>query len=162
MKRFTWFLAAVLTVAFALPAFAGGDHAEKCQQSAQDCLNHFSAYKDRGWVGIEMDIEGEHMVVKTVVANSPASKGGFEVGDALLAVNGASLEDKEAVKKAQGAWAPGQKVTYTVLREGAKKDLSFALGEMPEEVFARIVGAHMINDHMASAQTADAMSEHKK
>lgn len=154
MKRLSWLLAAGMLTAVAVPAFAG--HGEKCTQDAQACLSHYSAYKDKGWVGIELDKSGEAMVVKAVVATSPASKAGFQVGDQLVAMNGAKYGDKEAMKKVQGDWKAGQEVSYTVLRKGVEKKLAVTLGAMPEDVFAKMVGAHMISDHMAAAQSADA------
>jgi hypothetical protein len=45
-------------------------------------------------------------------------------------------------------------VTYTIQREGKSKDLVVTLGTLPEEVFARMVGQHMVQDHMVTAATA--------
>lgn len=158
MKRLTWFAVALFLIAVAVPAFAG--KGEKCTADAQTCLNQFSAYKDKGWHGIksEMNDKGE-MVVKTVYVGSPAEKAGFQVGDVLVSVNGAKMSDKEAVKKAKGEWKVGSQVTYSVLRGGTEQPIAVTLAPMPEEVYASMVGQHMIENHMAAASTATAESK---
>ena len=148
-------MTAALALALAVPAWAG--HDGKCTQSAQDCLNHYSAMKDRGWVGLEFDDKNKDAkVVTKVVEGSPAEKAGFKTGDILVALNGANLSDYQAVKAAKGSWTPGSKVTYTVKRGTSEKQLAVVLGKMPESVYAQMVGAHMISDHMASLDAASA------
>jgi S1-C subfamily serine protease len=154
MKRLTGMLAACALAAIAVPAFAGSG--EKCTQEAQVCLNHWSEYKGKGWIGIEFDKSGEAMVVKNVVAKSPAEKAGILAGDTFIAMNGASFKDKEALAKVKGEWKAGQEVTYTVMRKGVEKKIAVTLATMPDDVFAKAVGAHMIEDHMGATQTADA------
>ena len=158
MKGLTWFAVALFLISAAAPALAG--KGEKCTADAQTCLNHFSAYKDKGWHGIksEANDKGES-VVKSVVAGSPAEKAGFQPGDVLVSLNGAKMSDKEAVKKAKGEWKVGSQVTYSVLRGGAEQQIAVTLAPMPEEVYAGMVGQHMIENHMAAAPTASAESK---
>src|SRR5262245_40983388 len=100
MKRFPALVAlfALLMVALAVPAFAGA----KCEAAdAQACLNQMSALKDKGWMGLDLDKSDMTAVkVKAITPGSPASKAGFAVGDVVVAINGASLADKEALQKA--------------------------------------------------------------
>ncbi len=152
MKTLTSFVAAAFVVALALPVWAGS--AEKCTADTQTCLNHMSAKKTTGWLGLEYDkAEDGTMSVKAVTAGSPAEKAGFQVGDVLLALNGAKFSDKEAMKKAKGDWNAGQKVSYTVQRKGAETAVAATLGPMPENVYASMVGQHLLENHV-SAQTA--------
>jgi len=154
MKRISWFVAAALVAALAVPALAGSG--EKCTYETQSCLNHMSQGKDKGWVGLQYDkAEDGTVTVKAVTANSPAAAAGFQAGDVLAAMNGARMSDKEAMKKAKGEWKVGQTVSYTVKRAGAEKQLSVTLGKMPEEVFASMVGSHLLESHVVVA-TADA------
>jgi C-terminal processing protease CtpA/Prc len=160
MKWISWVVAAALVAALAVPALAGSG--EKCTYDTQSCLNHWSKGKDRGWVGLQYDKSEDGTVkVKAVTANSPAVTAGFQVGDVVVAVNGARMSDKDAVKKATGEWKVGQKVSYTVLRAGGEKQLPVTLGTMPEEVFASMVGSHMLENHAILA-TADAKPADKK
>jgi S1-C subfamily serine protease len=154
MKRISWFAAAVFVVALAAPALAGSG--EKCTYDTQSCLNHWSKSKDKGWAGLQYDKAADGTVsVKSVAANSPAYSAGFQAGDVLVALNGAKLSDKDAVKKAKGEWKVGQNVSYTIKRAGAEKQLALTLGTMPEEVFSSMVGSHLLESHVVVA-TADA------
>ena len=158
MKGLTWFAVALFLISVAVPALAG--KGEKCTADAQTCLNHFSSYKEKGWNGIKSEANDKgDWVVKSVAADSPAQKAGVQVGDILVSLNGVKMSDKEAVKKAKGEWKPGSQVTYSVLRGGAEQQIAVTLAPMPEEVYAGMVGQHMIENHMAVASTASAESK---
>ena len=123
MKKHTSLVVAALALVVALPAWAGSG--EKCSADAQTCLNHLSAKKSMGWLGVELDkskSENNAMVIKLVVDKSPADEAGVRAGDIFVALNGAPMADADAVKKAKGDWKVGQKVTYTIQREGKSKD----------------------------------------
>ena len=153
MKRISALLAlfAVLTVALAAPALAGGG--AKCEAAdAQACLNQMSGMKAKGWTGLDLDkSDATAIKVKAITPGSPASKAGFAVGDVIVAINGASMADKEALTKAKGDWAVGQAVTYTVKRKNTEKALTAKLESMPEDVFASMIGKHMLAAHVAMA-----------
>ena len=159
MKRLTWLAVALFLISVAVPALAG--KGEKCTADAQTCLNHFSSYKEKGWHGLKYEANDKgDLVVKSVVAGSPAEKSRFQVGDILVSLNGAKMSDKEAVKKAKGEWMPGSLVTYSVLRGGTEQQVVVTLAPMPEEAYAEMVGQHMIENHMAVPSTVSA--ENKK
>jgi len=178
MRRLTWFLAAALLVAVAMPALAGheaghkagskagskaGYKAEKCSQDAQTCLNSFSAKKDKGYMGVEYEKnEAGALVIEKVTEGGPAAEAGFLVGDIMVARNGIKMSDHEAMKADKASWNAGAKVTFTVLRKDEEKKLAVTLAPMPEEVYARMVGQHMISDHMAVASTAAATEPEAK
>ncbi len=150
MKRISWVMVVAFVVALAAPALAGG--AGKCGEGTQACLNHWSKSKDKGWAGLQYDTaENGTTSVKSITAGSPAATAGFEVGDVLVALNGAKMADKEAMKKAKGEWKIGQSISYTVLRAGAEKQIAVTLGQMPGEVYASMLGSHMLDNHVAGA-----------
>ena len=131
----------------------------KCEASTQECLDYMTTkFKDRGWVGIEMEIDEETsaMSVTKVEARSPAMEAGFKEGDVLVALNGVRLDDKskEKVKGAQQKMTIGSTVTYTIERNGKMKDLDVTLGQIPEAVLAKWVGRHMLEGHTDPEQIA--------
>jgi predicted metalloprotease with PDZ domain len=149
MKRVIGVVMAVSMMVMSAPAMAGD--ASKCSASTQDCLNHMvKSFNNRGWVGIEMDDKGGagKMIIVKVIDGSPAQKAGFQVGDALLAVNGVrfSEENEKQLKDIQYSMIPGADFTYTVSRKGSKVDLDVELGALPDDVKALWIGKHMM-DH---------------
>jgi C-terminal processing protease CtpA/Prc len=159
MRKMVWSVAVAMLVA-AGAAWAGGG--EKCTQDAQACLNGMAKMKDRGWVGIQYDkTTAGALLVKAVTPNGPAATAGFETGDEILTINGANVSDKEAMKKAKGEWKVGQTITYTISRKGAEKTLTATLAPMPSEVFASIVGEHMVADHVVALASTEKPAEAK-
>jgi C-terminal processing protease CtpA/Prc len=140
----------VLMVVVAVPTVAGDKH--KCTASTDDCLRKMQdKMETKAWLGIEKlrETDSGHWAVVKVHPNSPAEKAGFKTGDILLALNGTEMSEsnKEAYKKAAHQLAPGSKATYTVKRDGAKKELVAQLGTVPREVMAQWVGEHMLDQH---------------
>lgn len=149
MKRVMSVLAVVMIMAMAAPAMAAD--ANKCTASTQDCLNKMANnLQNRGWVGIEMDDKSDtdQIVVTKVIEGSPAERAGFKEGDVLAAVNGVAFTEanEEKLKEIRYSMKPGADFTYTVARNGAKKDLHVELGHIPKNVMAQWVGGHMM-DH---------------
>jgi S1-C subfamily serine protease len=143
-----------MAAAVAMPAYAGSK-GEKCTQDTQTCLNHFSAKKSKGWLGVDVDKqENGTQVVKKVVPGTAAEKAGLQVGDVLTARNGIKVSDYEALKADKDSWKIGAVVTYTILRAGKEQKIPVTLGTIPDDVFAAMVGAHMVSDHMATATMA--------
>lgn len=152
MKKLSVLLSAAFLMV-AVPVLAGSG--EKCSYGTQACLNHWAGKKDAGWTGLELDKSVEGIVkVKAVTPDSPAATAGFQVGDVLVALNGAKMSDKEAMKKAKGDWKAGQSVTYTVQRAGAEQQIAVSLAKTPERVYASMVGSHMIEAHVAATTAA--------
>jgi C-terminal processing protease CtpA/Prc len=146
MKNTT--MAAGMAMLLAVPALAGGK-GYHCDMEAQKCLDEMCAsFKNRGWVGIEMDQDEEKgtMTVKRVVPGSPAEAGGFKVGDVLVAVNGIEFgkANEEKLKKNHETMVPGAKAEYTVSRAGSDAKVSVTLGKIPSDVLAQWVGMHMM------------------
>lgn len=125
----------------------------KCPYDTQSCLNYMSSkLKTSGWIGVELERgASENFVVKKVVAGSPAESAGLQVGDELLALDGVPMNaenDKKIGEMRQGM-KPGTKVTYTIRRAAASKDVTFTLGSWPADLVARYIGEHML-EHAGS------------
>ena len=153
MKKLVGLFLAI-AVAVALPTFAG-DY--KCTESTQACLDMMAAkYSQRGWVGIELDYDEETglKTITNVVADSPAQRAGFKTGDELVALNGMRFDDEVQQAKMKEMYAqemvPGNKVTYTVERNGHDRNLDVTLAKVPEQVLAQWIGGHML-EHASTA-----------
>jgi len=151
MKRVLVAVVSLAVLVVAVPAFAGGEH---CTAATQECLDMMTKnLQHRGYIGIEMDeSEDNTVVIRKVVADSPAEKAGVLEGDLLLTVNGMAPE--EAFKALHEKMVPGAKFTLAVQREGAATDLAVTLEKVPEELMARWIGAHMMQ-HATAAQEAE-------
>ncbi len=72
-------------------------------------------------------------LVARVEPGSPAEKAGVEAGDIITSFNGATIEKSGDLPRLVGNTKPGSKSTLTVLRKGAKRDLSVVVAEMETE-----------------------------
>jgi C-terminal processing protease CtpA/Prc len=129
-------------------AFAGGA-GYKCTKTTDECLNAMVGdMKTRGWIGCELDKdETGALVVKRVVAGTPAEAAGIQVGDQFIAMNGIKLGDEknmEALYAAKKSQKVGSEIRYTVSRKGAVKEVAVKLAPVPEDVLAQWVGQHML------------------
>ena len=149
MQKFI--LMALVLITASAPAWAG-----RCTEpDLQTCLDHMVAKHHQGWLGFEYERDDQGIAqIREVTPYSPASHAGFHAGDILLTMNGADFGDPSSVKKARGEWLPGQLVTYTVRRGVTPKRLAVKLGRMPEKDFVRMVGRHMLENHVSAAYAA--------
>lgn len=137
MNRKVSTLVLALILSMATLASAGG---EKCAKDAQAHAKAAIAEKAKhGWIGLEVDKSASGYVVSDVAAGSPAAQAGFQKGDVLVAFNGIALNDanKDALKKAKAGITIGSRVTYTVSRGGAQRQIAATTTEVPKEVLAR-------------------------
>jgi S1-C subfamily serine protease len=137
---------ASLVLLIAIPLLAGPGH--KCTATTQECLDKMAVkLKAQGWVGIEGDKKDNgHFVIKKVFSGSPAEKAGLKPGDVVFAMNGVEFGDanKDKLKKIKKGLEPGETLTYSVKRDGKKKDIAIKLGKVPDEVLAQWIGEHML------------------
>lgn len=151
MKRLVTLLVPAVLISLSAPALAG----EKCTASTQECLDYMvQHYGNRGWLGIEGDYnEAGALVLARVIPDSPAEKGGFLAGDALVAVDGIAYgsENEAALKAVKTRMVPGAEFTFTIRRAGETVALKAVLAKMPEDVLARMIGMHMMEHASAEA-----------
>lgn len=67
--------------------------------------------------------------VSKVEPNGPADKAGIQEGDVILKFNGNPIEKRSDLPRMVGATKPGSKVTVSVWRKGAAKDIIVTVGE---------------------------------
>ena len=72
-------------------------------------------------------------LVSEVKPDSPASHAGIEKGDIILSVNGKPVNDNAQLRMTISLMQPGTSVSLKVLRDGAEREVSARLEEMPIE-----------------------------
>ncbi len=89
-----------------------------------------AASSGRGKPGRGPSVSGPVMVAE-VQPNSPAAKAGVQVGDVIVAINGAALADVKALKASIEAAKIGDTVALKLTRGSESKTLTVTLGENP-------------------------------
>ena len=123
----------------------------RCSYQLEECLNWMAKhYGERGWAGMQLDIEDYRYSVIGVLEGSPAEKGGIKAGDLLVAVNGVEFgeENQEKLLKIRDKMIPGAQFTYTVKRKGKRRNIECVLVAMPVEIAAEQIGIHLLTGHL--------------
>ncbi len=104
----------------------------------------------RGWIGVQIQPvtpeiadslglkKAEGALVAEPQKDGPAAKAGIESGDVIKAVNGTPVKDARELARTIGGFAPGNTVKLTVVHKGADKELSLTLGQLPNQVEAKV------------------------
>ncbi|HEV2957509.1 MAG TPA: Do family serine endopeptidase [Xanthobacteraceae bacterium] len=102
-------------------------------------------YVTRGWMGVQIqqvtpeiaDSLGMKKVAGALVdepqPNSPAAKAGIAAGDVITAVNGKPIKGSRELAREVGMMPPGTSVKFDLLHQGATKNVTLTLGEMPRD-----------------------------
>lgn len=156
--RKTAVLTALVLAGFAVTLTGAGEGHKKCPLPTQECLDKMAAkLKASGWVGIEYEVNEEtgSPTITKVIPGSPAEGSGLQPGDILLAVNGVDFKsDNEKERQAAlKEWKPGQKITYTIKRNGTAQEVNLTLASWPADLVARYIGQHML-EHASVAVAA--------
>ena len=72
-------------------------------------------------------------LVNSVEKGGPADKGGIESGDIIIKVENREVKTSNDLPRIITALRPGTKITLTVWRKGAPKDLAVTVAEMKED-----------------------------
>jgi serine protease Do len=99
----------------------------------------------RGWLGVQIQSVDDEMassfsldqasgaLVAEVVKDSPADKGGLEVGDIIRKFDGKDVKDARSLSRIVAATEPKDRVPVEVWRNGDRKTVHVKLGEAVEE-----------------------------
>ncbi len=104
-----------VTIAGADPA-AGGEERGGSRTASLGTMPDFS-------------FEGPGVRVQQVMPGSAAAAAGIQAGDVVVAIDGEPVADLRGYSALLKARAPGDRVTVTVLRDGAEQTVSATLGE---------------------------------
>lgn len=125
LKKFVSPVAAILALAIAVPALAGGANCGSAKGASATA-----------WAGACLQRTASGAVtVAEVVAGSPAAKAGLRAGDVVTAVNGYRLADarEREMCSSSAECNVGSKVTYTVQRGSSKREIAVKLVKMPAD-----------------------------
>jgi serine protease Do len=99
----------------------------------------------RGYMGVTMQSIDENMaqalklkstdgaLVADIVPEGPADKAGIKRGDVVVAVDGAPVQEAVQVRNLVADGQPGKTMTLGLIRDGARLERTFTLGERPRE-----------------------------
>ena len=73
----------------------------------------------------------EGALVAYVEPDSPAAKGGIEVGDVITSVNSEAVKESRDLARKIAATAPGTQAKLGVFRNGQEKMITVTLGKFP-------------------------------
>jgi predicted metalloprotease with PDZ domain len=152
MRRIAWLSFALLL----LPAIASAKQ-PKCPLPLDSCIVQFGRMHDRPFLGVNLhpDSTGGQLVdvIDSVKAGGAAERAGWKKGDRLV-----RIDDRTPLQffiATRAGWKDGDRVQATLVRKGHERDGSFTAQHIPEELFARIVGEHMIEAHLAYMDTGE-------
>ncbi len=99
----------------------------------------------RGWLGVVIQEVNKDLaesfgldkpagaLVAQVLEAGPAAKGGLQVGDVILSMNGQPIIMSADLPHLVGGLKPGSRIELEVVREGERKTLSMDVGALPAE-----------------------------
>jgi len=144
------FLALLLT---SVAVFA--QEPKKCSASARECQKQIrDMMTGRRYLGLQVVDLKPGVVVKSVVADSPAERSGFGEGDRIIGVNGHAMtmatvrEFKQILAQASNT---GGRLFVIVQRRGALRKIDVRLEPYTNQQIEKIIAAHLTQYHSGTA-----------
>jgi serine protease Do len=123
-------------LSFAIPMSVAMDVADQLKASGK---------VSRGWLGVVIQEVNKDLaesfgldkpagaLVAQVLEGGPAAKGGLQVGDVILSLNGQPIIMSADLPHLVGRLKPGSTAELDVVRDGARKKLQVSIAALPEE-----------------------------
>jgi predicted metalloprotease with PDZ domain len=92
--------------------------------------------------------EGQGILIKEVIKDSPADKGGLKAGDIIIKVAQKKVRDLWDIKRAINYFDPGDKIEIKVIREKKEKTLNVTLEEYKQKEGFYFYGDDTCDDHI--------------
>ncbi|MGE7992423.1 DegQ family serine endoprotease [Pseudomonas sp. NPDC089554] len=99
----------------------------------------------RGWLGVVIQEVNKDLaesfgldkpagaLVAQVLENGPAAKGGLQVGDVILSLNGQAIVMSADLPHLVGGLKDGDKAKLEIIREGKRQNLDITIGALPDD-----------------------------
>ena len=134
----------IIALAISVPALAAE---RKCPLDLATCLNQFQRMRERPWLGVTVDRDSMgRFVIHSVEPKSPSQRAGIHPQDVIERIEGKPPGEWFAGK---AGWRVGETGDIDVLRGKQPKSLKLRYETIPEDVFARVIGLHMVEGHLA-------------
>ncbi len=110
---------------------------------SQELIEHGKVI--RGWLGISLQnitpdlaksfglSSTKGALVANVIKGSPADHAGIKQGDAIIAYQGKPVDDPSSLRNSVSLAPVGSQVKLTIVRTGAKQDITVKVGSMEEQ-----------------------------
>jgi S1-C subfamily serine protease len=144
----------LLLAGFAVATLLSAQEPKRCNGMAKQCEQQIrTMLSGRRYLGLQVVELKPGLVVKTVVADSPAERANFKAGDRLMAVNGqpiteATIQDFKRILS--GARDTGT-LWVIVQRRGAYKKIEVRLEPYSQAQIDKIIAVHLAQTHMSTA-----------
>jgi predicted metalloprotease with PDZ domain len=88
---------------------------------------------------------GDGVRIARVMSDSAAESAGLRRGDRIVSLDRVTVEDRESLNEAMREFAPGDRVSITVVREGAEQSFDVELGDRGDGVHIVLDGRYTVH-----------------
>ncbi len=150
-------LVSLLIAGLSASVLLAGDEPKHCNASAKECDQQIrSMLTGRRYLGLSVVDLKPGIVIKSVVADSPAERANFKAGDRLIAVNGQKMTEstvQDFKRVLAGARDVGT-LWVIVQRRGAYQRIEVRLEPYTKAQIDKIVATHLSQSHTAATASA--------
>jgi predicted metalloprotease with PDZ domain len=130
----------------------------KCPLEVGACLHEFGKMRERGRLGIEVETDSAGVkTIRGVTPGGPAERAGVKIGDVLERIEG--LDQRRYVAGKAG-WKNPPPANVKVRRNGRLESIEVVPEPISDQQFARMIGVHMVEGHLAHAEPSQPDHEH--
>jgi C-terminal processing protease CtpA/Prc len=150
-------LFSLLAIGLAAVAALYAEEPKHCSATAKECEQQIrQMLSGRRYLGLSVVDLKPGIVVKSVVADSPAERANFKAGDRIIGVNGLPMTDGtvQDFKRVLAAASNTGTLFVIVQRRGAYKKIDVRLEPYTKAQIDKIIAAHLAQSHTTTAAGA--------